>query len=71
MPTQYSIGGPRLLTGDAEAEPVEPNTLQTLHTALPQQWTGLPGLPEVLMDERRHLLERLLGGRRREIAQQP
>jgi hypothetical protein len=30
-----------------------------------------PGLSEVLVDERSHLLERLLGGRRGEITQQP
>src|SRR5215471_15928729 len=36
-----------------------------------KRWRVLPCLPEVLMDERAHLLERLLGGRRGEIAQHP
>src|SRR3989442_10397004 len=35
-----------------------------------RRWRVLPCLPEVLMDERAHLLERLLGRRRGEIAQQ-
>src|SRR5436853_5463880 len=35
-----------------------------------RRWRVLPCLPKVLMDERAHLLERLLGRRRGEIAQQ-
>jgi hypothetical protein len=37
--------------------------------ALSPRSTGPPRLPEVLMNERGHLLERLLGGRRGEITQ--
>src|SRR5215475_6901380 len=43
---------------------------QAVHGTLSQQSTGPHALPKVLMDERGHLLERLLGGRRGEIAQQ-
>src|SRR5437867_11508987 len=35
-----------------------------------RRWRVLPCLPKVLMDERAHLLERLLGSRRGEIAQE-
>jgi hypothetical protein len=43
---------------------------QAVHGVLSPQSIGPPGLPEVLVDERCHLLEHLLGGRRGEIAQQ-
>src|SRR5713101_1576538 len=43
---------------------------QAVQGALAPQSTGPPGLPEVLVDECEHLLERLLGRRRGESAQQ-